>query len=462
MTKISRRTLLRSAPGFASFGVALPPLETMFASDSVFAEAGKKHKRFFAFYAVGSVHGDSWFPEMPEDINITSLALPSLRGSSLEPFYTFGLQNNVSVYRGMNNAAFFDGFGSAELRGIAGFLTGSAIDSHIQKTHVISLDQALADWNKDVLGFNARVHSLPVIGNPEYPSAIPRPRNADLAHGVSYDKDGKRLRTKISLENIFDQLFSNSFGPTKKNRSLRRRIIDAVKYDREKLLKRLGYDDRQRVNEFLESLDNLEHEIERLKTYDDGATCGTPVFPQPLYNETNHYKRLNAIGENARILAKMIAIAFQCDLTSAATYITSCEAYCNGRYHDVFGSPGYYYHNHIQHNPDKYLAEQRKVDFFHAELAANFLLEFKNRPYAGGNLLDCTGFLFGSGMGSDKHHTLENIPLLVAGNIGGWQHGRYHLFDGENHARLLNSLRIALGIGGDTFGDAEGRTIPLS
>jgi hypothetical protein len=81
------------------------------------------------------------------------------------------------------------------------------------------------------------------------------------------------------------------------------------------------------------------------------------------------------------------------------------------------------------------------------------------KDIGGGNLLDNTAVVFGSGMGNASSHANTNLPLLLAG--GGFKHGRHLLF--PKHGRqqtplcdLYVTLLQQMGIERAKFGTSTG------
>ncbi len=167
----------------------------------------------------------------------------------------------------------------------------------------------------------------------------------------------------------------------------------------------------------------------------------------------NHY-----IGEHARLTAELLA--FQCDVTRVATYMSSGEA-SKTKYPEI--NINIKFHDQISHNKGAYNDEHHAIDTYHSELFAHFLEVFSDTPHGDGTLMDGTCLLFGSGLGNGDAHSMNNIGLLMAGNVGGVNPGKYHAdMSGAPHSRLLNTLRDEMGLPAEKFAGRSGGTMDLS
>ncbi len=77
--------------------------------------------------------------------------------------------------------------------------------------------------------------------------------------------------------------------------------------------------------------------------------------------------------------------------------------------------------------------------------------------------MDGTCLLFGSGLGNGDAHSMNNIGLLMAGNVGGVNPGEYDAdVSSGPHSRLLNTLRDEMGLPAEKFAGRSGGTMDLS
>lgn len=434
--KLNRRSFLRSSSTGISTVVGLPLLESMFGSSAAFADAPGAHPRFFSFYVPNGIIEESWYPSGGSKTNF------NLGGTALEAFQDKGLKNDISLYRGMKNVA--DGHPggcNAHMIAVSSWLTGKRLNSDDTNTHVISLDQELAEVQKGLT-----VHSMQWAGNSE----LDKPNGSvyfnPLKNALNWNKNGRILPLKSELRTEFDKLYAGLNADP--NAGLDRRdalkisVLDDIKEDRDALLNQLGADDAQRMDRYFESLRDVEQRLDTLAE-NNQSTCTKPNIDN-IPNPTNG-DRNDRIVKHAELAAKIAAQAFACGLTHSITYAAGGEA-AGCHYKDVEGI-NEHFHNNISHNRNGKKGKWETIDKTHGELCAQFMLEMKNTPHGAGNLLDGTAVLFGSGLGNGDAHSKKNIALMVGGHFGNWEHGRYHTLNGRNHADLIETLRVQMGLG---------------
>ena len=66
-------------------------------------------------------------------------------------------------------------------------------------------------------------------------------------------------------------------------------------------------------------------------------------------------------------------------------------------------------------------------------------------------------------IGKGNNHVFSRMPYLMAGSCGGFfRTGRKVTLDGVPHGNLFVSLKHAMGVPGDSFGDPDFCTGPIS
>lgn len=448
---LNRRHFLRSSAIGTQTVVGLPLLEAMFGSSSAFADAPGKHPRFFAMYLPNGIIEERWFPTRNSKTDF------DLSTSSLKAFDALGLKNDISLYRGMRNVCDADGSkGNDHMVGISSWLTGVGIQDDRQQTHRPSLDQELAEAMQAEYG-RTHVHSLQLAGNSE----LDKPNNNNYfnpqKNALNWGKNNRLLPLKSALKDEFDKLFAaNSAVPgagVDRRLQLKISVLDDIQEDRQALGRQLGAADKARLEQYYESLRDLEESLAAQLNNDGKQDCPMPSGVNTIPNPNNG-TRNNQFGEHARIAAKITAQAFSCGLTHAVTYCTQGEA--SGCHYEDIGI-NTHFHNNISHARDKRFDDWVKIDTFHAELCAAFVKEFKDTPHGDGTLLDGTGVLLGSGLGNGTKHSHEDLALLVAGNIGQWKHGNYHVLNNRSHGDLIDTLRRQMGLQ-----DLGKQSVPIS
>src|SRR5262249_9145388 len=112
---------------------------------------------------------------------------------------------------------------------------------------------------------------------------------------------------------LFDRLFGSGFsggGATAVDPKLmlRRSVLDAVRLDADSLRGRLGSNDRQRLDQHLESIRTLEQQIEKPQSAaPPPSACTAPAMPTDPARED-----LVAV---TNLMSDMLALSLACDQT---------------------------------------------------------------------------------------------------------------------------------------------------
>ena len=303
---LNRRTFLRSSTAGISTAVGLPLLEGMFHSQSAFADAPGAFPRFFAMYVPNGIIEEKWYPENGTKTDF------DLSNCSLREFDRLGLKNDISLYRGMDNACDKEGSnGNTHMIAISSWLTGVGIKNDESQTHRPSLDQEVAEAHNAIA--RTKVHSLQLVGN----SQLDKPNNNryynPLKNALNWGSNNRLLPLRSALRDEFDKLYAGADatpGTGLDRRSqMKLSILDDIKEDRVRLANQLGADDRARLEDYFDRLNNLEQSLMALENSGNGPqSCPKPNvnnIPNPNNGSLNV-----SIGDHARIAAKITAQAF--------------------------------------------------------------------------------------------------------------------------------------------------------
>ncbi len=450
---INRRTFLRCNAAGAGTLVALPLLESMFSSESAFADAPSQVGRFFGFYVPNGIFETTWFPNGG-----------NFAGTAAEPFEKMGLTNDISFYKNIDSCALLPRKGGGQrtgnnhMRGISASLTGVGIDHHAVKEHVESIDQRIANWHK-ADGFQG-IHSFQLAGNPELDSPLNRPYNNRLKNSLCFDADGKILENSANYQDAFDRMFSgnnsnNTNQAVDERKHLKISVLDQVSEHRKRFEKRLGQLDRTLIDQYFTSIAEVEKGLNEVV---DTGDCNAPdVNKNSIPAIDGNQKRVTAFGQEAKLLAKIVATGFQCDIVRSVTFMAGGEA-AGCSYTDIPGIKHVHFHNNVSHNRNKFVPEWKAIDKFHSDLVATFMKEMKDRNHGAGTCLDGTCVYYTSGLGKGGNHSMQELGLMVGGHFGNWKHsGKVHSFDkGKRYnSDLLNTVAREIGLPNE-FGETGG------
>ena len=449
---LNRRTLLRGA----GVALALPYLNTMegVAKSNSNAVAKAAPKRFMATYISYGVyqpegpngiprknkdgqyehHEWSWWPQ--GDLG----GIKSFNKSS-EPFKE--LKNNLTYLRGLDHKGGYKlgGHSSGDV-----FLTGADM-AEGEPTNNISIDQLMAKH----LGHQTRHNSL-VMGTEGGTGSYQRSKT------MSHRGPGKAIPSMHKPQKIFSQLFNpyGDKGVEQVRLDLKRdaSILDLLMEDSKSLHASLGAEDKRKIDEYLESVREIEKRVERTSQWTH--TQMPDVDTKGLNLEVNHK---GGPDEYIRVMYDLAYLAFVTDQTRFATYMTESEQSSSSELWNYANyALGYTGATHD-------IAHKRPADFsgqwdrWRNENHAYFLKRLANTQEGDGTMLDNTIVLYGSAH-PHASHSGYNYPLQVAGGKNmGFKHGYQHEFVGNKKVPLSNlfvTMLQAMDISADKFADSTG------
>jgi hypothetical protein len=315
---------------------------------------------------------------------------------------------------------------------ISGFLTGVPGAGQPGIRNAISVDQFAAEQ----IGAQTRFSSLALSGE---------------GLGLSWTRTGARVPAHTSPAHLFAEMFLEGKDQEVRAQLLRleegRSILDDVRDQASSFRAKLGADDRDRLDEYLTSVRELEQRL----TVDEKwrKTPKPKVNVQPPKDISN---RNDLIGRT-RLLFDLAHLAVQTDSTrlitimlAGATSAPPIPGVTHG-HHDL---------SHHGKDPGK-LAQLKLIEIECMKVFRELLVKLKQSQEGGETLLDRTMVYMSSNLGDASSHSTRNLPVLVAG--GGFKHGQHLAFDPQKPPPLCNlyvSMLQRLGIEVDEFSTGSG------
>ncbi|HKQ69993.1 MAG TPA: DUF1552 domain-containing protein [Polyangiaceae bacterium] len=451
MSKLHRRTMLRGAGGIA---IGLPWLEIMGCSRAPEEKVGRVAqqataqafpKRFVAVYTPNGNVLESWKPSGTETLALSPILAP------LEAH-----KANLLIVDGLRLLASKDGPGDPHQRGMAwltaqqltpGDQVGNDGVSRAGFADGISVDQKIAS----VIGASTKFRSL------EFGVQL---GGADVMHRISYLGSGQPLPPEESPQAAFDRVFANiAEGSGDAGAALKRHratVLDAVAGDYDRLKKRLGADDRRKVEAHVTSIREVEMRLNQGIIVSDTCSPTAPAKGIDLANQDN----FPLIG---KLQMDILAMSLACDLTRVASLQWS-----GARNKHTFNwlDIGDEHHtlSHSGSSDDESQGKLAKVHTWYSQQFAYLLGRLKSIPEGDGTVLDSTAILWGTDVAVGNVHSDAPMPFVLAGGAQkAFRTGRYVAFpEGTSHSNLLVSLINAMGIPAQTFGKPGACTGPLS
>ena len=324
------------------------------------------------------------------------------------------------------------------------WLTGAPLhDPKRQTYNSVALDQVVALHTKQycrqpslVLSIDAGVGFLSRTGT------------------ISYSVTGKPIPAENNPRQIFNRLFRGDQSSLQAKRDkLQKRIklVDAVLENARTLNKKLSRSDREKMDQYLTSLSEVESRLIAAEKWID----------IPLKKQDYSHLDLDVTSEGEpreyyRNMFDLIALAFDADITRSVAFMLNRE--------DGMGISDTFplklglkkTHHSLSHAYDKDGQLQfAKYDKFLSEQLAYFFEKLQGYQDRSGSVLDNSIVLFGSG--ASTTHNPRNLPTLVAGGANmGLKHGTYWRKNDTPMSNLYLSILHSLGIRQDAFSDSTG------
>ncbi len=253
---------------------------------------------------------------------------------------------------------------------------------------------------------------------------------------------------------VYEQLFlqgsPDQVQAQVKRLSLGQSIMDAVADQTLSLRRKLGTKDRDRVDQYLTGVRELEQRLEAAKAWERVPK------PQPRGEVPTNPDDPKAYMDKVRLMYDMARLAFETDSTRAITLMLDSV---NSPAIDVDGiaiTDGYHNLSHHGKNEAK-IQQLEAIDTWHMRLLDELFTNLKETLEDSDSLLDRTMVVYGSNLGNANTHVTTNLPVLFAG--GGFRHGQHLAFDTTNNYPLPNlfvSMLQRLGIETDRFATSTG------
>ena len=413
--RLNRRTALKGL-GAVCF---LPQLEIMASPKDTTDPPKRFCSVFFPFGVTSSKRGKKhpafWYPETTgRDYQPTP---------SMEPLKH---REDFSVLTGLSHP---------QCRHMAHvtnhYMTGSSLKRGVVNHE--SIDQVIARS----LGQHTRVQSLLL---------------STTDNSISIGPKGKALPALKSPRAAFEYLFAGNANPqeAKRRRELDKKIADSVLEDFKFLQKKLGGQDRAKLDEYLTTVNEAEEKIKRVEQW-----ANTPL-PQIERTAADFASDKAPAEEFFDMMYELMYLAFETDQTCVATMMYGAEnassSMVNRFAAPVIGGGNLHVCGH------KYQFDKTaKWDRFLSERLHTFIDRLKNSKSEYGSLLDNTVILHGSS--TSTLHNYRNYPLILAGGKNlGYKHGTHRNYTEDvPFSNLFVTIANSVNVPIERYHDSNGR-----
>ncbi len=271
---------------------------------------------------------------------------------------------------------------------------------------------------------------------------------------MSWTNPTTPLPTEANPRVVFERMFGDGGTIAERQADLRQNasILDGLMSGMSSFQGRLGAGDRTRVNNYLESIREVERRIQRAEQQDPDSlptSLDRPIGAPQSWED------------HVKLMFELQVLAFQADITRVITFQVSREV--STRTYPQIGVPdGHHPTSHHQLDPVK-IAKLTKISAYHVSLFSYYLERLKATSDGNGSLLDNSLILLGSGLGNPDIHDHINLPIVVAGGGSGTHKGGRPLVCpvGTPMTNLLVTMLDKSGVNVQKFADSTGEITEL-
>ena len=434
---LPRRTFLKGMQAT----LALPLLDAMIPAMTALAQTPAKAVRRlgFVFIPMGCDHA-RWTPEGTGALDQLSPILSPLEPvkEQLTVVTNMELQNSYPGTHDTSNSGFLSAAFAKHTESSDYFL-GTTADQ-------VAAKQMGQETQLRSLELSMDLNPLAGVCNNGYACVY--------TNCLSWSSPTTPLPSEAHPRLVFERLFGEGGSLAERRAALKSRasLLDSFNDDIARLKGSVGTADRARVDQYLDSIREVERQIQRAEAAASDNLL--PDLDRPVGVP-------QSFGDHAKLMFDLQALAFQADITRVVTFQLTREL-SNRTYPEIGVPDPHHPTSHHGGDPEK-LAKIAKINTFHVSLFAEFLQKLQATPEGDGTLLDNTVYLYGSGMGNSSLHDHVNLPILVAGGAAtGMRGGRHIRYEngtslGNLHLTLLDRVGVHL----DTFGDGDGKVEDL-
>jgi hypothetical protein len=441
----SRRNFLRGLGAC----IALPAFESLapvsaIAGRAASGKVGAPPVRMAVVYVPNGTIPSSWWPdgEAGGDFALSP---------TLQPLES--VRRQIQVISGLDDVSADPGAdgGGDHARAGGTFLTGVRIrktaGSNISAG--TSIDQVIARQ----IGHLTRLPSLELTCD-----AVRKAGNCDTGYSCVYEYNlawrspTQSLAPEPNPRLVFERLFgagsrNERAANLKRRQEEQQSILDFVLDDTDAVERKLNGRDRQKLDQYLTSVREIEQRIERAER----MPVVNPAADAPAGIPAN-------FEDHISLMFDMLTLAFQTDSTRVATLLLAAEG-SNRTFTEIGLSEGHHNLTHHQNNQTM-IDKVKQIDLWYMKQFAKFLEKMdQTREADGTSLLRNSMIVYGSGNADGNRHTHTNLPIVLAGGGGGaLKGGRYVKVNSAPLTNLFLTLADRMGAQGlERHGDSTGR-----
>ena len=445
----SRRNFLRGMGAC----IALPAFESLLPVKSLAAitspagklattATGAPLRTVFVYFPNGAIQPNWWPNGGEKDFTFNR---------TLEPLTA--MRDQLQVLGGLdhvNATAGPDGAGD-HARANGTFLTGVRMKKSPTDIRAgISIDQAIA---REV-GHLTRLRSLELTCDATRTTgSCDNGYSCAYQYNVSWSSPTMPMTAEGNPRQVFERLFGAGTPEERATQLERRRkeqrsVLDFVTQDARDLQRKLNSRDRDKLDQYLTGVRELETRIQKAEKFGDPKlpNVETPMGVPGTYTE------------HVQLMFDILVLAFQTDSTRVASLLLAHDG-SNRSFLEIGIPEGHHELTHHFDNAEK-IQKVADIDLWYARQFSKFIEKLHNtKDVDGKSLLHNSMILYGSGNSDGNRHTHVNLPIVLAGAGGGaLTPGRYVKHGSQPASNLFLSMADRMGVPKlERFGDSTGR-----
>jgi hypothetical protein len=253
----------------------------------------------------------------------------------------------------------------------------------------------------------------------------------------------------INPRDVFERLFGegDALDAQERLRQRRRRssVLDYVSAEAARLSGGLGSGDRQKLDQYLDSVRDIERRIQQSAQHDVGAYAADLKRPSGVPD---------SFADHVKMMIDLQVLAMQADITRVGTFMIGREV-SNRTYPEIGISDAHHMLSHHAGDPVKF-QKISAINRLHMQHFAYYLERMSATRDGEGTLLDSTLVMIGAGFGDPNIHDGKNLPMLV---LGGGLSGNRHIQVPKltSISNLLLTVLNHFGMPMEQWADSSGR-----
>lgn len=259
--------------------------------------------------------------------------------------------------------------------------------------------------------------------------------SAIYTNNISWAREN-RPNTKITdPRRVFHKMFAGADPvATEENQALRKSVLDAVLERAKTMRSRLAYDDKQKLDQYIDSVRDVERQISSIEQF----TC--PIVAEPS---------AVVFHDVYRAMADLMILAFQCDYTRVVTFMTGPSVDYTVYAHLNISTD----HHSLSHaTTNGGIDDFMSIHRWHVEQMRITMERMAAIPEGDGDLLSNTALTLLAEFGDPNVHNPHVMTwLLGGGESAGFKHGR-HLPANAPHSNYHRAMLQFMGLGSERFG----------